>query len=221
MALSSSKSYLKCKTNIDDVESYRPNSTDFKGLRFIPKDDPNTVCQMQSWTSQSSYNHEREMYGIHALQNYGISPLQMMEESYRHHKESDEPNAPPLLSIDKGSLTLDNGLALPVCHSEYVKITEFHDSYDNKWDDEMFPCSCGDWRSSETRSFMDALGMGWSSSALNADEVWETMMQVCPLVCLSQFNFNKHFSIPFPLRNSRLPNASYSDEYLSPFECPI
>jgi len=112
---------------------------------------------------------------------------------------------PPLLNF-MGSV-LGNGknvngnnasqIALPVCRSNQLVMGDFHHkTLHVGWreDDKKAPCTCGDWRSNETASFMDSIGYGRKQNLSPYDKnAVDTLTHQCPRVSSSNPSFINMF----------------------------
>lgn len=68
-------------------------------------------------------------------------------------------------------------LALPTCVSAQLDMGDFKkDSSHNR----LFPCTCGDWRSSETQTFLKQLGLGMFQPGYSSKEAQKIFTRDCP-----------------------------------------
>ncbi|KAK0106583.1 hypothetical protein ONS96_004204 [Cadophora gregata f. sp. sojae] len=200
-ALANSKCYQKCANRPGDIKAQDACKSKWANVdsRYCPEDDEFTACQVQCFTTQTVGNRERTLIGKMALPQYALSVKQLLKDSLHHYHETG--NAPPalgqlagngssdILALERTLNTEVSGLALPVCHSANVKLTEFDDKihYGLKYtQNQQFPCSCGDWRSNETQPFLARLGLAANQSDFQTGAAKELFTQICP------HNLKKH-----------------------------
>lgn len=196
-ALANSKCYQKCANRPGDMKAQDACKSKWANVdsRYCPEEDEFTACQVQCFTTQTVGNRERTLIGKMALPQYALSVKQLLKDSLHHYHETG--NVQPALGQLAGNgssdiLTLErtlntevSGLALPVCHSTSVKLTEFDDKvhFGLKYNqNQQFPCTCGDWRSSETPDFMARLGLASNQSDFQTGAAKELFTQICPHV---------------------------------------
>lgn len=78
-------------------------------------------------------------------------------------------------------------LILPTCATALLSLGDFQKSHR----EHLFPCTCGDWRSSETQAFVERLGIGVSQPGSKSKEVERLFSRHCPGVSnkFSQHSF--------------------------------
>ena len=196
-ALANSKCYQKCANRPGDMKAQDACKSKWANVdsRYCPEEDEFTACQVQCFTTQTVGNRERTLIGKMALPQYALSVKQLLKDSLHHYHETG--NVQPALGQLAGNgssdiLTLErtlntevSGLALPVCHSTSVKLTEFDDKvhFGLKYNqNQQFPCTYGDWRSSETPDFMARLGLASNQSDFQTGAAKELFTQICPHV---------------------------------------
>ncbi|KAL2074182.1 hypothetical protein VTL71DRAFT_7960 [Oculimacula yallundae] len=194
-ALTNSKCYSKCAFQPDDMKVQQVCKAKWANIksRYCPEDNESIACQVQCFTTQSRGNREKSLIGKAALPQYSLSVDQLLKDSFHHYQTIG--NSPPTLGQLAGNgssdiLTLDrtlnskvSGLALPVCVSANVKLTNFDDKVHinlKYTQNQQFPCSCGDWTSNETPDFMARLGLGFNQTDFQTGSAKELFHQICP-----------------------------------------
>lgn len=162
--------YQKCHTGIHTHGSCVSKSD--RQSRYCP--NSNNVCQIACWTTigngplnQWGRNHEVALYGITNLQKYGYTMKSIQTGSYenfiKYGNERSHDTLREMIDTPKGNEKREkSGLNLNMCRSPRVQISDFTPKK-NKYlglgpQIHKFPCSCGDWRSNETASFMQKMG---------------------------------------------------------------
>lgn len=143
---------------------------------------------MARWTYQGKNNHEDFVAGFMdgGFDKYGISPLALMENSWKHYQKNRKGKRNWKEVLDRGEINnRDELLHIPVCVSKIKTIEEI---WPSNWDFEAnhwrkgFPFSCGDHTSDETASFLREINI----NAFGEKELWHTTLPKVP------------FPLPFP-----------------------
>ncbi len=196
-SLASSKCYQKCAHKPGNLKTADACKSKWFNVdsRYCPEEDPFTACQVQCFTTQNTGNRERMLIGKMALPQYQVSVQHVLRDSLHHYYEYG--NAMPSMGQTVGSgdhdiLALDGkltsnvtALSLPVCYSTTVRLAEFDNKphFGHKYNlNQQFPCSCGDWRSSETAEFLSRMGLGSNQTDFTSGAAWELFTQICPHV---------------------------------------
>jgi hypothetical protein len=132
-----------------------------KAGRICPR--PDKVCQLQCWSQE----RQGFIMPLHGLMRLMSEPLafqvhKAMLTIYEQYKEVG--NEPPQTSFLGTFNDTSLGAArpafwLPVCDSDagYSRIPDFANPAKLWQDKKAFPLSCGNWRSSETKAFLEAM----------------------------------------------------------------
>lgn len=142
------------------------------------------ACQVQCLTSNARRNnHETPLFGMDNLEKHNLTLPAILTNSvarYEAHKGiSLNGNNDPL---NQATLVEDYGL--PVCRSSLFEMGDIDNKLShNRWKShKQFACSCGDWRSSETKAFMNQIGMGIGQSDMINKRSKQTLTLICPRV---------------------------------------
>lgn len=143
------------------------------------------LCQAQCWSTLEKDNYASPLYGHDKLHKWGSSVHAAMNASRQHYEilgnflEKSTENT--TLSDWMMNLVdpLNSNLQLPICRSRnlVVQALEHPDK-----DFPNFPCTCGNWMSSDTAVVLDAISMGRNSSAYRHGLLKGTLLSTCPVV---------------------------------------
>jgi hypothetical protein len=171
-AWASSKCYQKCADRPDkNRTTVCTEKSTHKESRYCPEEAPHRGCQLQCFTTQSILNHEKSLNGIAHLKDYKLDLPQVKEAVYRNYlKRGNEGYKAPsqytgadMLSFVSNTFSGQSVLRLPTCVSEGIIVTDFDEltPFDGiNWGrNQKVPCTCGNWKSNETRAFMTELGL--------------------------------------------------------------
>jgi hypothetical protein len=158
--------YMKCNTQPDAQKLCNEHDRDIHLSRFCPA--PNKVCQMQCW---AQWNHGKDL-SLHGLKEYDapnhpwhINLKTEMANMYQHYKVyGNKATTEALAQTD-----LDHApsmMQLPVCDSDagFISIKNIYHHHNRN----MFPSSCGNWRSDKTAEFLEYFGYNVHSPRYNA-----------------------------------------------------
>jgi hypothetical protein len=137
------------------------------------------VCQLQCYMlNADGIPAEDKLLGRDRLEDWDIKIGDILAKSYDKydkdrmimvdHREADHPEA------DQSTVELleahEHMWELPTCKSSQLSL------------EKSPPCTCGDWRSSETAEFMNALGIGNFQEGHNSEVAKHLFMKDCPKV---------------------------------------
>lgn len=143
----------------------------------------NEICQAECWTTLKSNNHETPLYGLNELEKWNVTAIQMMNGSYQSYVSQrnrlvnpmENPEAADWLKFND---PLGTTLQLPTCRSRNVVVSALE-----KKQGQNFPCTCGDWMSSDSRAFLNSISMGEKSADYQQGWAQETFRSICLKVC--------------------------------------
>lgn len=169
MALSwqNSKCYQKCLCKEDgSSESLCHNNDQNAKFRYCPQDGNGCACQVQCYTANlHGKNREIELFGKDKLADWDVRFEDILVNSYDNYRKTHNGN---LLTSHSLVAAMEHGerrLALPTCASSQIIMGDFQaDTRSPKRINRHFPCTCGNWRSDETETFMNNLGLGKGQS---------------------------------------------------------
>jgi hypothetical protein len=203
-----SKCYEKCLCSKEDGSALRLCSIrDPKALfRYCPDDGKGCACQLHCYTSiLDGPNQEVELLGRDQLELWGVDFDDVLIKSYDKYRKIDTERLP----TDKGfieSVELKESIfELPTCASSQISLRDEgtkgqkpknpdESKKPGKRINQHFPCTCGNWRSDETRIFLEALGLGRFQPDYKSGAVKELFTKDCPGVSYSACRLRAYFS---------------------------
>lgn len=164
--------------------------------RFCPRPDtdPTLICQAEHWYFA---NQDQHVVPMNSLQSFGSFQRDRfkftIDEMFREAYDEYEKCGNDCQKVDwtKGPFSRDMSWAgkfsLPICKSDQTHIVDITKTkgwrardgsfkhwfgwLDGEWTQNTFPSTCGDFRSNETASFLEAMNSGPKSDAYNNPEM--------------------------------------------------
>jgi hypothetical protein len=177
-SLRSSQCFIVCQNLPLDTKCSIESNHKLAQMRFCV-DDHSVLCQSQCWQPRSSRAKNVALYGADAMagEPWNIDLPEYLLGSYQNYKVNGiwgTSGLPPPSSILNPEAEADAALSsnfseafdltmshLPVCLSEHSQVGDY--SKHGSKHDRLLPCTCGDWTSSETATFLETIGMSTAS----------------------------------------------------------
>lgn len=192
IAWRSAKCYQKCLCDptikLNKYHNHKERTTKY---RYFPEDGENCVCQPQCWSASRRNPYEKRLFGIDSLRKYDHNLTDISSMSYNYYRANGNEYKPPDMDIRHEPIDADAGISLAHCVSSQIQIGDFDDETTNyqlnlnRRNNRRFPCTCGNWQSNETESFMDIFAMGNGQAWMKSHAGDELFKQICPEVCHS------------------------------------
>lgn len=174
---------MKCNTQYLAEDLCNDNRDSLNRIRICPR--PNKVCQLQCW-AQWRFPKDLEFYGLNQIDKEPFNmdlKAEMLNayESFKNYGNRAGSNYWDILPNGNPSL-----FRLPVCDSDagYVDITDIYQHGPHTDQKRSFPPSCGNWRSNETKDFMDFIGLGPGTETYERGDLMHLYSTILPLVCV-------------------------------------
>jgi hypothetical protein len=172
-----------------DRDKYRNPKERTAKYRYYPEDEENCVCQPQCWHATRRSPFEKRLFGINKLSKYHHNITDISRMSYSYYRANGNNYKRPNMDLRHEPIEAEAGISLPHCVSSQLQIGDFDDE-SKGWrikllrnNNRRFPCTCGNWMSNETESFMEIFSMGKGQKWMTSHAGDELFKQVCPEVC--------------------------------------
>lgn len=168
--------YMKCTHQSDAPKLCRDAKSNPRKIghsRFCPEPeaDPYLICQLGKWYFSVLQQHEREMIGIDNFEKFHFNKFkfklpELLQEAWESYKRcGNKCQRTQWQNLPFSADLAPGGFSLPTCVSDYITLDDFfkHEGKPNNLHSWGFPSVCGNFRSNETRGFMDALNAGFET----------------------------------------------------------
>lgn len=125
--------------------------------------------------------NEVKLIGLEELESWNVDFRDILINSYLTYRKMGPRLEEGDKDFDKSYKTEGELLELPTCVSSQLNMGDFKN---NGWHNNLFPCTCGDWRSSETQIFMNQLGLGMFQPGFKTDQAKQLLTRDCPGVSI-------------------------------------
>jgi hypothetical protein len=173
--------YQKCVCKDDGSATNLCSNEDANAkYRLCPNDGKGCACQLQCLsTNMDKRKNEVQLLGMEQLASWDVDFMKVLVKSYATYRTTKGILPDIDRSLLKSVKTHGDLLELPTCASSQLDMGDFRK--DEKHNS-LFPCTCGDWRSSETQIFMKQLGFGKFQPGYKTELAEELFTHDCPRV---------------------------------------
>jgi hypothetical protein len=108
--------------------------------------------------------------------------------SYNYYRANGNEYKIPDMDLMNHVSGAEGGISLPHCVSSQLQLGDFDDESQGwifnllRRDNRRFPCTCGNWLSNETQSFMEIFSMGGGQAWMTSHAGDELFKMICPEV---------------------------------------